>query len=405
MGRYFYRAIKDRKEVVTGYLEAKSQEDAKKRVVDMGFMPAGIYSEDKIPRELRTLTRNYIKNISLRDRMLFTSELQMLLDSGISTFEALHSLAEHAPSKKIAFFAADLLKKMKSGKTLSEALEDYYSILGNVYISLVRTGEESGELPSTLKYLTKLLRKQDELKGNMIHILIYPSILLAIMTIMFFLFGIFIFPFMMGSMSIPPSNAPVLVRFMVETSYFIVKYGLVILILGGGFLYTAGLFIGYNKIKRNIVELMLKIPILKDCIHYILLSHYVSVLYVAYESGVPMLKTLSLAQDTISVDSLKRQADIVTKSIEKGESLTDAFEKTYLLTTLMLSMVATGEKTGKLGQMFKDIATNIEEKLNRAISALSKAFEPTLLIVIGVGVGIMAISIIQMIITSFMSAF
>lgn len=405
MKRYFYRALKDRKEVVTGFVEAENQEDAKTKITQMGFLPAGIYSEDKIPKDIKLPSKTFIKKLGLKELMFFTSEFQMLVDSGISVFEALESLSRHAPSRKISIFADDLLKKMKGGRTLSEAIEDYTSILGTVYISLVRTGEESGTLPETLKYLTKLLKKQDELKGKMIHILIYPIILITIMTIMFFAFGGIIFPKMIQQLSMTPDTLPATVKMLIGSVNFIVKYGVFFILGILGFCYATGSTIGFERIRKQALEIMMKIPVLKDCLQYIALSHYMSVLHVAYDAGVPMLKTLSLAEGSIYIDSLKYQANLVTRSVEKGNSLTDSFANTYLLPSIMLSMVSTGEKTGKLGDMFRDIARNIEEKLDSAITALSKAFEPILLIVLGIGAAYMAISILQMTMSAVTSVF
>ena len=405
MKRFFYRALKDKHEVITGFIEAENLDDAKIKVTQMGFLPAGIYYETKIPKEYQKQQNTYLKKLGLKELLFFTSELQMLVDSGISVFEAMESLSKHAPSKKIAIFANDILEKMKSGKTLSEAISDYLPILGTVYISLIRTGEESGSLPATLKYLVKLLKKQDELKGKMIHIMIYPIILLTIMIGMFLIFGGLVFPMMIKQLSMTPDMIPITVKLLTGSVSFILKFGLFFLLGIWGVCYATGASIGTENIKKKALDIMMKIPILKDCLQYITLSHYMSVLHVSYEAGVPIVKTLSLAEDTIYVDSLKQQANIVTRSVTNGESLTEAYEKTLLLPNIMLSMVATGEKTGKLGQMFQDIAKNIEEKLNSAITALSKAFEPLLLIILGIGVGFMAISIIQMYLGALSSVF
>lgn len=405
MKRFFYRALKDKQELITGFIEAENLEDAKVKVTQMGFLPAGIYLENKIPKEYKELQNTYIKKLGLKELMFFTSELQMLTESGISVFEAMESLSKHAPSRKIAIFADDILKKMKSGKTLSEAVSDYLPILGTVYISLIRTGEESGSLPATLKYLVKLLKKQDELKGKMIHIMIYPIILITIMVGMFLAFGGLVFPMMIKQLSMTPDMIPMSVKFLTFSVSFIIKFGLLFLLGIWAVCHITGAAIGVENIKKKALEIMMKIPVLKDCLQYIALSHYMSVLHVSYEAGVPIVKTLSLAEDTIYVDSLKQQANIVTRSVTNGESLTEAYEKTLLLPNIMLSMVSTGEKTGKLGQMFQDIARNIEEKLDNAISALSKAFEPLLLIVLGIGVGLMAIAIIQMYLGALSSVF
>ena len=298
-------------------------------------------------------------------------------------------------------FADYLCKRIKFGLTLSDALSIYTDRLGTEYVALVRAGEESGTLPSTLKYLTKLLKKQNELHKKMINIMIYPSILTTVMVGMFFVFGGFVFPKMIHDLAMKPEDIPIIVKAITYAVKYLLIFGIPFSMIIFGMLYGTTTIIGMKKIKKKCMEFMMQVPILNDCIQYITLSHYMTVLNVAYDAGVPIIQTLSLAEDTVTVDPLIKEANLVTKNVEKGLSLTDAFEKTYLLPHFMLSMVSTGEKTGKLGEMFKDIANDVEEKLDTAISALSKAFEPLLMIVIGVGVAIIAIAIISMYVSSF----
>ena len=140
----------------------------------------------------------------------------------------------------------------------------------------------------------------------------------------------------------------------------------------------------------------MKIPYLSDCIRYLSLSHYMAVLYISYESGVPINSGLRLAEATMPNDVLINRAKLVTRSTGQGENLTDAFYKADILPPVMMSMISTGEQTGKLGQMFRDISIAVEQKLDTALSTLSKVFEPILYLFIGVGIAVFALAIMQM---------
>ena len=394
MLRYYYRAVKDKSELVTGYIEAKDPNEAKEKVRQMGFTPAGIYEEKLIPKEYAPQKDKQVKKFKLTDLMYFTSELHMLTDSGISVLDALDSIKQQAPSIRVAAFARDLEKSIKNGSTLYEALLPYEDVIGNIYTSLCKTGEESGALPTTLDYLTNLLKKKNNLKGKFIHMSIYPAILTVTLIGIYFLFGAFIFPTLIMKMNV--DNVPPLVNFFMFGTNFVFKTWWLFLLGGFGSWIILYQTIGIKTIKQKLGNFFARIPLMKECITYLSLSHYMAVLHVAYEAGVPIQNALDLAEDTISVEALRKQAKTVTLAAEKGKSLTDSFNNSGLIPPVMMSMISAGEKTGKLGQMFRDISIAVEQKLDNAISALSKAFEPLLLQVIGGGVALAAIAMIQM---------
>ncbi len=405
MAKYFYRALKDRKELVTGHIEAENQEDAKIKIKELGFMPAGIYDENNLPQEYKSLNAVPVKKISKNELQLFTSELQVLLNSGISVLEALDSLASHAPGKKSQVMAKDISNKIKHGKTFSEAVGYYDKALGNVYISLSKTGEDTGSLPQTLSYLDELLKKQIELKSKFIQMSIYPIILIVIMFGMFLIFGGWLFPKMISTLSVKPDEVPIMVKaFTVGYDMFWKISPIAVLCMLAAW-FGLGFSIGFEKLRDNLNSILLKIPVLKDAIQYLVLSHYMTVMYIAYNAGITITDTLKLSEDTINISVLKKKASVVYQKLQQGQVLADAFQASGLLPPVMISMISTGEKTGQLGQMFKDISKDISSKLDNAITALSRAFEPVMLCVIGVGVAIVAIAIVQMYTKSFESFF
>lgn len=394
MKKFFYKAIKDKTEYVSGYIEAASHEEARDKVKLMGFLPAGVYEEKAEKHPKKNDTGNRIKKVSLKDLILFTSELHMLTDSGISVLQALDSIAQRAPSLKIAILSRDLSNSIKAGSTFSEALSPYMDTLGHIYYSLCKTGEESGTLPAALKYMENLLKKKQVLNGKLIQMSIYPAILILVLTGMFLLFGGVIFPFMISTMNLD-SSPPMVQSIMFGTNFVFKTWWMFIL---GGF--GVWHFFKNSELSGNITRMLknffMKIPVLNNCIQYLSLSHYMAVLHISYEAGVPIASSLQLAEETMPNEILQKQAQIVTNEVKSGKSLTDAFYNSNVLPSVMLSMISTGEETGKLGKMFRDISIAVDQKLDSALAVLMRVFEPILLLFIGAGVAVFAIAIIQM---------
>ena len=394
MKRFYYKAIKDQKELVSGYIEAENNKDASDKVRKMGFLPTYVYDETIHKRQVSNAQKN-LAGLSLSDLISFTDDLYTYTMSEIPILSALDNIKSHAVNKKIADFATHLSVGIKSGKTLSEAMEDYRYIVGETYIALCKTGEDSGTLAATFGYLKNLLQRIDNLRHKFIRISIYPTILVFASVLMFFLMGSFVFPRLIAFIGME-AEIPRIALFFVTTCKFIISYWWLILLIVAYLVCGWIFFFDRQKIKAVIESVMLKTPVVKDCMSYISLAHYMSVLHIAYEAGVPITDSLRLAAGAILNKELNSKANLVTTLVEKGTALSSAFYDSGLIPDIFMPMIATGEETGKLGKMFRDIAIAISNKLDAAIEVAARAFEPIMTFVIGIFVAIAAITVVQL---------
>lgn len=394
MTKFFYKALKDKKDIVTDYIEAENLSDARLKIIAIGFLPTEIY-EEKLDTAANTKSQKRTQNIrlSLNEKIAFTSELQNLLSASVSMLDALESVVKYPPSKKIELIAQALSDSIKNGATFTEALEEFSYSFGDIYVSICMAGENSGTLPDVLAYLLALLKKQSSLKGKYIQMCIYPAILVLIMAILYFLAGGVIFPKFVGTLQMDPTP---LAAFFMDSVSFIVHYWLFILIAIAGSLYGLNCVCSFEMLKEKVSEFCLKIPMLGNCIHYFSLTHYMSVMHIAYDAGIPIVKALKMAEQTIANKVLRQQAARATLLIENGKSISEAYEISALIPGVLMPLIITGEKTGKLGQMFRDASLGIEKKLDMALEMLAKAFEPFMIVVIGIFTAIFAIAFIQM---------
>ena len=398
MKKFHYTAIKDKREVVSGYIEANSPEEAKQKVYVLGFLPTKIREEDLLASPHNDVPRGQavVSRIKLGDKIQFTSEFQTLIQAGISPVEALDTLQRHAPGKTLSRFAKDLCEKIKRGQSFSTAMNDYEKQFGRTYLSLVETGESSGTLPQTLKYLTELLRKQDDLKGKYIQMSIYPALLILALIGIFFLFGGYVFPKFIQVCNINPSDIPPSASALIDGVKFTLNYWWMILLSAGVGVYGLKLVGELSTLKDSLSRTALNIPKLGECLQYLSLSHYMTVLRVSYDAGVPITAALGLAENSIGNAVLREKANAVSRLVQNGEELADAFMHSGLLPPIFMSLIATGEKTGQLGKMFRDIAIAVEQKLEMAIKVLSSLFEPALLLIIGIAVAYLVVCFFQM---------
>lgn len=399
MVRYAYNALKNNKDVVNGEVEAVTQREAREKVRELGLIPLKIFEPDLVVYEMADNADNQggIKHLSLTDKIMFISELQVMLSSGISIVEALQTIQQHSPKLKIQRMAKRLQESVLSGKTFSESVNYlYHDIFGDTFIDLCITGENSGELDVTLERMVVMLKKQDDIKGSIIQALIYPCILLLIMFGLLIFFSKVVFPIFAALIISNGANIPPFAATVMGVLKFIGEYWLICIL---GFFASIGAvnFLASYETTRNFFDkLLLKIPLVKDFVNYINLSNYMCILNISYASGVPFMKTLELAKRTIGNTEIRKKAANANLKIEKGAVLSDALASSQLLPGALVTMIAAGEKAGNLSKMLQDCVDVIDKKIDMVLQALAKAFEPMMIIILGVMVFIIAVAFMQM---------
>lgn len=396
MAQYFYKALKDNKTEVKGYVEAQSPREARDKIHKLGFLPTNIYEEsfEKQPVEQRAVVK--INRLSLSEKIFFTSELQVMTSSGIPIVEALATVEEHAHKPKLILLAKDLKEKILKGSTFSEALKSYEHVFGGIYTGLCEAGESSGQLDKTFEYMLTVLKKQDNIKSRIISMSIYPAITVVILIAVFILCGKFIFPAFINSTNISAGDIPFTVNVVTGTCDILFQYWMIALLALAAGAYALSKIWEQSFIKKIFDEQILQIPLVKDFVRYINLSSFFTVLNVAYDAGLTISSSLDLSTGTITNSQIKREAENSKKLVTNGEMLSQAFVKTELLPPVFNTLIVTGEKSGRLGQMFRDIAIAIDKKLDMVTDALARAFEPTLTVIIGIVVGYIVIAFFQL---------
>lgn len=414
MARFEYKALKNNNQIVNGSVEASSFREARAKIRQLGFVPTKVYTEENLEQhsdssnEQKTLSAQglKVKRLSLQEKIMFTSELAVMLSAGIPILEALHSLEINASSKKIKVICNNIQKSIISGKTFAEALSSLYGkVFGQVYIALVKTGEDSGELEVTLERMLVLLRKQDKIKGKIINASIYPAVLIVIMILLLILFSTKIFPAFYGMLQFNGADIPLFSQILIGFCQFVEHFwGLLIIGLGalcGGisFLFQNPLF------KTSWDKFILKIPVISDFIQYINLSNFMTVLHISYDAGIPLISGVELSNKTVGNNTIKKRVYNAISLMRSGKPLSDAFNITGVTPSALTPMIATGEKSGTLGKMLHDAAEVIDKKVDMALDTMVKLFEPTVIVIMGIAVGFIALGFYQMYIAALGSLF
>ena len=396
---FSYQALKSGKEVVRGEVTASNLKDAKEVIRKMGLVPT------KITEAIDTKSKKAknLGSLSLSEKIDFISTLQILLTSGIPAVESLMFMEQEAAKKKIRDLAKNLKTQIMAGSTFADTLARYPQTFGYIFIGLVKAGEEAGELEKTLGRIKDLLTKQQNIKSRVIGTLMYPAFVIVLAIIIVLIMLLFVFPTFKEMFAQQDKKLPIITELMINMGDFLKEYWYTIPIFIIAFIAFVYIVLNWKPAKELLDKTILKIPILNNLIMYANYSNFMSVLSVSYDAGIPVVDCLHLGVITLTNSVLHKKISNAIVKVSQGLQVSQALKATRVMPKMLLFMVATGEQTGRLGDMLEKAVNFLDRTLDSIIDTVTKMIEPMMLLVIGAIVLVMALALYLPLFQSYMN--
>lgn len=407
MAIYNYIALKNNNDIVKGKVNAQDLREAREAIRKLGFLPTKVYEEktkgDEDSEKKTEVKGGKIKKLGLQDRMDFTSTLQILAQSGIPIIESLMFIENDAAKLKVRLVAKELRRQIMAGATFADTIAKYPDQFGQIYIGLVKAGEDSGELEKTLQRLLELLNKEANIRGKVIGTLMYPMFVIILAVIIVLVMLMFVFPVFKEMFDGMGKDLPWITATLMSAGIFLKTYWFFVPLILGSICGLCMFVMRWQPSKRKIDEFVLKVPLLSDLIQYSNFANFIAVMQVAYDAGVPIIECLYLANVTLTNYTLKTKIETATLKVQQGQHLSIALRSTRVMPKMILFMIATGEQSGRLGDMLLQATNFIDKKLDGIIDTMTKMIEPIMLIVIGSIVLVLALALYLPLFSSYMS--
>lgn len=376
---YNYKALKDNNEVVGGKIEADDIKTARENIRKLGLIPTKVFEES----EKVAAAKVKLSPLSLQELIDFTSTFQTLIQTGVPLIEGLVFLEKDAVSSRIRLLAREIRKQVIAGATFADTVAMYKEIFGNIYVGLSRAGEDSGEMEKTMGRLVDLLKKQAAIKSKVIGTLIYPCFVIVLAIVVVTVMIMFVFPAFRDMFETAGADLPIFTKICIQLGDFMKANWAVVLIVFVAII--ASIVTAFkNEVSRKIIdELLLRVALIGDMLKYANFSNFITVMYVAYEAGIPIVDCLYLGNLTLDNWTLRNAiSDSITK-VQQGTHLSVALRSTKVLPSMVLFMIATGEQTGRMGEMLHQSVLYLDKELDKIIDALTRMIEPLMLLLIG----------------------
>ena len=344
---------------------------------------------------MKIFSTNIFFRLSLKEKMLFARNLEVMIRSGMQILQSLDILKKQARSKAFVKILDSVIFDVKNGHFLSAGLEKYKTVFGEFFINLIRVGEASGTLSENLKYLADELRKKDELTKKIRGAMAYPMIIMlatvGITSIMIFV----IFPKILPVLTSINVELPLVTRAFIAMSNFLIKYGYLVGVGFVGLIIGIWLILRIPKVRFFWHKILVSMPIIKDMVRSVNIISFARTIGLLLKAGIKIVEALEITANTLGNMVYRQEVLRVAEGVRRGDPMSKYFvEDTKLFPPIFSQMIVVGENTGKLDESVLFLADFYESELDESIKNISTFIEPVLLLVMGLIVAFVALAII-----------
>lgn len=380
---------------LTGTVEAQNKFDLAKSLREKGFT---LISSNKLKEATpeKFFLLNLLDHVSVADKMIFARNISVMVDAGLPLARALDILSEQAKSKKFKSTIQSLAQDIRKGQFLSDAMGKHPDVFSSLFTSMVRAGEEGGNLGETFDIVSKQLEREYTLKRKIRGALIYPGVILSAMIVIGILMLMYVVPTLVSTFDELDIDLPASTQFIISVSNFITSStaSFLLLVLAG--VSALVWFFRTDLGKKILITVFSHTPVIKQLIQKINSARTARTLGSLINSGVDIVRALEITEDVLQNYRYKAVLKEAKEKIQKGDPLSEVFKAhTNLYPMLVGEMMAVGEETGKLSDMLFRLADFYEGEVTETTKDLSTIIEPILMIIIGIVVGFFAISMIK----------
>jgi general secretion pathway protein F len=383
MPKFAYDALDARGQRIQGTDEATSQDELLSLLTSRGLQPIKI----KKVRSALALYARPRARLSHEELLYFTKEMADLLEANVPLERALVIVADSAEHEGVRELLTSIKQEIQGGKKFSETLSSRPDIFSRLYVNMVRVGELGGVLAVVLKRLDDFLERSRQIRKFIITSAIYPSILTLVGICSVFILVTFIVPKFGQIFEDLNQPMPLVTAIIVKASMFLQKWWWIVTL---GIAAVCALVYSYLKTPEGRAlwdRLSLRIPLVGPMLVRIELGRLCRTLGTLIESGVPILKGISLAGEVVSNSVLRAAVDDVYKGVRQGKSLSQLMLKAGVFPSIMVHLVSIGEETGAMGVMLIKIADDLEEKVQHDTKIYLSLVEPITIVVMGLIIG------------------
>ncbi|MBI4988902.1 MAG: type II secretion system F family protein [Rhodocyclales bacterium] len=388
MSLFTYKAMNEGGRVVHGQLDAINLVDLEMRLkrMELDFIngnevrQSGMFRGGRIPK---------------RELINFCFHMEQLTRAGVPILEGLTDLRDSIFHPRFREVIASMIESIEGGRTLSQAMAEHPKVFDKVFSSLIRAGENTGNLPAVLKSLTESLKWEDELASHTKKLFMYPAFVGTIVLGVTFFLMIYLVPQMTGFIKNMGQELPTQTKVLMITSAIVKQYWYLFLLVPAALAVGIKVAVEANPAFRyRFDEFKLALPVVGPILRKVILSRFAGVFAMMYASGIAIIDSIRATEEvvgnTVIQDGLKR----VGQLIAEGQNVTVAFQNIGLFPPLVIRMLRVGENTGALDTALLNVAYFYNRDVKESIEKVQAMIEPAMTLILGTLLGWVMLSVL-----------
>jgi len=403
MAQFAYRARKRTGEIVEGMLDVVDRPAALLQIQKLGLFPVAVTVTKGgaamavrkengqsqalvLPPALQKIFQRKPKP-KLEELARFTQQLANLLHCGMPLVSALNSMSSIGTKGIPSTVGKQLRQDVVEGKSLSAAMAKQPEIFSELYVNMVRAGEQSGALEEVLRRLSTHFERFAEVRTKFISAMIYPAMVMGVGVVIIFFFMTFMLPKFMEIFTGLNVELPASTQFLVNASNFFSSWWWLML-LG---VFTVILVFNRYKAsvsgRRTLDRWSMKVPVLGPVVKLNLFGQFCRTLSTLLRNGVPVLNALKITEQVIPNVMIKEAIAITREEVTDGKTIAQPLAKSGLFPQLMIDLLKIGEETGDVPGSLENLADTYESELSIGLRVMTNLIEPIMIVCIAIFVG------------------
>ncbi|HOX55086.1 MAG TPA: type II secretion system F family protein [Candidatus Omnitrophota bacterium] len=390
MPNFRYKARDKFSKLVIGTTTADSQEDAARKLTEMGYLPVSI-------SEVRDVGADNIlkqfKTVGLEEINTFTRQLYSLQKAGVPLLSSLEAISVQLKNQYFKIVIDEISRDVRGGVSFSAALKKHPRVFNEVYVNMIKAAETGGLMVEILSRLTELIEQEIDTRARIKSATRYPMIAFCVLCLGFLIVVTFVIPRFASVYNQFNATLPLPTRILIGINLAVQKFWYIFIFVIAGSIFGFFKFINSKFGKPIWDNFKLKVPVIGPLVEMLVMSRFARVTAVLLKSGVPILEVLSLVSGSSGNIIISRAIENIKKSVAQGKGMSEPMRVSNLFSPIVVQMVYIGEQSGKVDELLLSVADYYDRESGYMIKNLTTYIEPILIFVLAFMVLIMALGI------------
>jgi len=392
MPKFQYQARNMSGQITSGEMDAANQQEAIVRLRAQQLIPVRVAVGNK-PASSTAQTGFFAPKVKGKDLQVFTRQFATLINAGIPVVDSLKILAEGLRPGLLKDASMQVKVSIESGKRLGESMGYAPNVFDNLYVNMIKAGEEAGILDGILNRLAIYMEKSEKIKSQVKGALTYPAVILVVALCVITGILVYVIPKFTQMFTAAGKEPPALTQMVVNLSHSIIERWYVYIFFFVGIPVAISQYIKTPEGKKIFDQIMLESPVIGDVVRKSSIARLTRTLSTLLSSGVGLIEAIDIAAKTSGNYVIEQALMRCKESVTQGKSFSSPLGKEKAFPAMVVQMISIGEQSGTMDTMLGKIADFYEDEVEEAVKTMTSLIEPLMMVVLG---GIIAVLVIAM---------